>query len=245
MRHADPDELAGLVLDRDGTPAELADHVAACDDCAALADALAVTLGLAKDSQPLVAPPARVRQNVLDALVAERPSPVAPPAGPARDDSVASLDARRSRRVPWWTTLVAAAAALVLGVGLGALVNRDGAETPGEGTGQVLMAADLSALDRPEARGTAEAVSTGSDDVLTIRVRASKVAGDGLREVWLINLDGKRMVSLGFLASGESGEFEVPARLMDEGYRIVDISDEPDDGDPTHSGVSLARGELA
>ena len=60
-----------------------------------------------------------------------------------------------------------------------------------------------------------------------------------------INLDGERMVSLGFLASGETGEFEVPARLMDEGYRIVDISDEPDDGDPTHSGVSLARGELA
>jgi anti-sigma-K factor RskA len=244
MRHADPDELAGLVLDRDGAPAELADHVATCDDCAALADALAVTLGLARTSVPLVAPPARVRQNVLDALVAERPAPVtAAPGQPT--DTVTSLDTRRSRRVPWWTTLVAAAAALVLGVGLGALVNRDGAETPGEGTGQVLMAADLSALDRPEGRGTAEAVSTGSDDVLTIRVRASKVAGDGLREVWLINLDGKRMVSLGFLASGETGEFEVPARLMDEGYRIVDISDEPDDGDPTHSGVSLARGELA
>jgi Anti-sigma-K factor rskA len=52
------------------------------------------------------------------------------------------------------------------------------------------------------------------------------------------------MVAVGLLASGEEGEFEVPVRLLEEGYRIVDISVEPDDGDPTHSGVSLARGEL-
>ena len=63
--------------------------------------------------------------------------------------------------------------------------------------------------------------------------------------MWLINVDGKRMVAVGLLASGDEGEFEVPLRLIDEGYRIVDISIEPDDGDPTHSGVSLARGELA
>ena len=63
--------------------------------------------------------------------------------------------------------------------------------------------------------------------------------------MWLINVDGSRMVALGVLASGDEGEFEVPTGLIEEGYRIVDISVEPDDGDPTHSGVSLARGELA
>ncbi len=51
--------------------------------------------------------------------------------------------------------------------------------------------------------------------------------------------------ALGVLAPGDLGEFDVPRGLIDEGYRIVDISVEPDDGDPTHSGVSLARGELA
>ena len=50
---------------------------------------------------------------------------------------------------------------------------------------------------------------------------------------------------VGVLASGDEGDFGVPLGLIEEGYRIVDISVEPDDGDPTHSGVSLARGELA
>jgi anti-sigma-K factor RskA len=62
--------------------------------------------------------------------------------------------------------------------------------------------------------------------------------------VWLINVDGERMVALGILARSDNGTFEVPRRLLEQGYRIVDISVEPDDGDPTHSGVSLARGEL-
>ncbi|MCD6641156.1 MAG: anti-sigma factor [Nocardioides sp.] len=239
MRHADPDELAGLVLDRDEAPAELVEHVAGCRDCADLADALASTLGLAHDFEPLVAPPADVRRNVLAAIAAE---PRHPAGAPGDRAEVSSLAARRGRRVPWWTTLVAAAAALVVGLGLGTLLPQGGDEPAPD---QVVMAADLAELDGPQQRGVAKAVSTGADDVLTLRVRADHLSGEGLLEVWLINLDGKRMVSLGFLASGESGDFDVPARLMDEGYRIVDISEEPDDGDPTHSGVSLARGELA
>lgn len=241
MRHADPDQIAGLVLDRDQAPADLVEHVDGCDECSALADALVVTLDLAQGAPPLVAPPDRVRRNVLDALAAE-PSALALAPAP-RDAEVTSLSERRDRRIPWWTAVVAAAAALVVGLGVGqVLAPQEEGTAPAD---EVLMAADLAALDGPEARGMAEAVAAGSDDTLTIRVRASELQADGLVEVWLINLDGKRMVSLGFLASGESGDFDVPARLMDEGYRIVDISSEPDDGDPTHSGVSLARGELA
>ena len=85
-----------------------------------------------------------------------------------------------------------------------------------------------------------------SGDTITLKVQARALGGDdGFHEVWLINLDGTRMVALGVLAEGDTGEFDVPRGLLDEGYRIVDISVEPDDGDPTHSGVSLARGELA
>ena len=110
--------------------------------------------------------------------------------------------------------------------------------------GTVVAAADLTALDSDAARGVASAVQ--ADDTLTLRVEASALGDeDGFHEVWLINVDGTRMVALGVLASGDEGEFEVPTGLLEEGYRIVDISVEPDDGDPTHSGVSLARGELA
>ena len=78
-----------------------------------------------------------------------------------------------------------------------------------------------------------------------VRRRAGEEGEPGVHEVWLINVDGKRMISIGLLASGDEGEFAVPMDLIGEGYRIVDISVEPDDGDPTHSGVSIARGELA
>ena len=53
------------------------------------------------------------------------------------------------------------------------------------------------------------------------------------------------MVALGFLTAGTEGDFVVPAGLLGSGYRTVDISLEPDDGNPAHSGVSLARGTLA
>ena len=53
-----------------------------------------------------------------------------------------------------------------------------------------------------------------------------------MHEVWLINVDGKRLVALGFLAAWDKGEFQVPVGLIEKGYRIVDISVEPEDGDP-------------
>lgn len=83
------------------------------------------------------------------------------------------------------------------------------------------------------------------DDRVALHVEASDLDGPtGTREVWLINTDGSRMVSLGLLPAGESGDFDFPERLLEQGYRIVDISYEPDDGDPVHSGQSLARGTI-
>ena len=141
--------------------------------------------------------------------------------------------------------LSGAAVALLAGLGLGRLTVADPApEAVDPVPGTVVAAADLTALDSDAPRGVASAVEKG--DTITLRVSAEQLGGeDGVHEVWLINVDGKRMVAVGLLASGDEGEFEVPLRLIDEGYRIVDISIEPDDGDPTHSGVSLARGELA
>jgi anti-sigma-K factor RskA len=137
---------------------------------------------------------------------------------------------------------VAAALTLVAGVGLGRLTTGPGDEP--EDTATVVASASLTSLEGSDPRGLARVVDTG--DSVTLRVRARELGDeDGFHEVWLINVDGTRMVALGVLADGDVGEFEVPRGLLDEGYRIVDISVEPEDGDPTHSGVSLARGELA
>jgi Anti-sigma-K factor rskA len=151
---------------------------------------------------------------------------------------------RPRRGIPAWAAAAAAAVALVAGLGLGRLTVAEPESPDRQDTGSVVAAADLTALDSDADRGVASAVR--DDDTLTLRVRARELGDeDGFHEVWLINVDGTRMVALGVLAEGDTGEFQVPQGLIDEGYRIVDISVEPDDGDPTHSGVSLARGELA
>ena len=59
-------------------------------------------------------------------------------------------------------------------------------------------------------------------------------------EVWLFGDDGK-MVSLGTLDNG-NGTFTVPQGINTREYRVVDVSDEPPDGNPAHSGISLIRG---
>lgn len=65
----------------------------------------------------------------------------------------------------------------------------------------------------------------------------------GLREVWLLKADASGLVSTGFL-EGASGRFTIPANVDLSQYSLVDVSAEPADGDPAHSGDSIVRGQL-
>ena len=195
-------------------------------------------------AEPLVAPPAGLRERVLAEVRSEAGG--TDPEAPRVDAPADELGQRRTARsaprrgIPLWAAGLAAAAALVVGVGVGNVINDESA--PADDV-EVLASAELTTVEGTEPRGGARVEE--SDGVVTVHVEASSLKDiDTLREVWLLNVDGTRMVSLGFLASGDEGDFEVPGRLLEEGYRILDISVEPDDGDPTHSGVSVARGEL-
>jgi hypothetical protein len=131
---------------------------------------------------------------------------------------------------------------MLVGLGGGWLLAADGDSATTDA--DVVASTQLASLDdQAAARGTAEV--RRHDGQVVLHVEGEELGGpDGIREVWLINVDGTRMVSLGLLASGEAGDFAFPKRLLDEGYRIVDISSEPVDGDPAHSGQSLARGTI-
>lgn len=241
MTHVDLDDLADLVLDPDATPDSVRRHVESCAACTDRLDALLDVRRLAS-GEPLVAPPARVRERVL-AQVGETTEDAGVRPVPLQVASSGPEVARPRRRVPVWAAGLAAGVALVAGLGLGRMTLADPAPPEGNAPEAVVAAADLTALDSTAGRGVARVIK--SDDSIILRVQASKLGNEaGFHEVWLINVDGKRMVSLGVLPDGDAGEFQVPRGLLDEGYRIVDISVEPDDGDPTHSGVSLARGEL-
>ena len=75
-------------------------------------------------------------------------------------------------------------------------------------------------------------------------MKLNKDEAKGYQEVWLIAPDLSRLVSLGDHEFGSSGRFEVPAGLELPTYPIVDVSDEPVDGNPAHSSVSIVRGTL-
>lgn len=245
MAHADVDDLAALVIEPAEVPDPVRRHVGACSRCSATVEALTATRA-ALGAAPLVAPPPDLRARVM-AEALGRPTATAAETGAAERPPSAPVPlASRRRGVPVWLASTAAVLALVAGLGVGRMSvgEPEAAPVEPEPTGSVLAATSLTALDSDAPRGAVEAVND-ADDVVTVSVRATELGDEpGFHEVWLINVDGERMVALGILARSDNGTFEVPRRLIEEGYRIVDISVEPDDGDPTHSGVSLARGEL-
>ncbi|HEX5366505.1 MAG TPA: anti-sigma factor [Acidimicrobiales bacterium] len=61
--------------------------------------------------------------------------------------------------------------------------------------------------------------------------------------MWLIDEDVRGMVSLG--PSRPDGRYAVPSGVDAGRFPVVDVSLEPPDGDPTHSGTSVLRGTLA
>jgi anti-sigma-K factor RskA len=270
MPHLDPEQLSLLAL-FDGWDDDAGrEHLRVCPECAADFAALRRTveavkstpdttrlsvpgpqvwagihqeLGLAPSLQedPLAggtAPFARDEAPAgdvppSDAAAPERAGTPPPPA------DLASARARRSggiwRRSSTWLA-AAAAAVLVAGGGIWAL-NR-----PGELQPQQLAAAQLTPLAQFSATGTAKVVE-GSDGGRSLEVQLTKDEAQGYQEVWLIAPDLSRLVSLGVMNT-ESGTFQVPKGLELSDYPIVDVSDEPVDGNPAHSSVSIVRGTL-
>ncbi|MEX5234642.1 anti-sigma factor [Kocuria arenosa] len=155
--------------------------------------------------------------------------------------TVVDLDARRRkprRGVPYPLAAAAAAAALIVGG-----VSVWGAQRLGlEPEPTVLATAELQPLAGYTARGSAE-VDERPDGSRQLVVRTDPAEVDGFKEVWLLAPDAQRMVSIGVMA-GDEGVFVLPENLDVGEFPVVDVSNEPIDGDPTHSGDSIVRGVL-
>ncbi|HEX6422421.1 MAG TPA: anti-sigma factor [Acidimicrobiales bacterium] len=143
---------------------------------------------------------------------------------------------RRARRAPRpWLLVAAAAAVVVLAAVAGTLVAVSRTDDPS------LVAS--TPLDPLGAAGTGTAELVDDDGDLRLRLETADLdPGDGFLEVWVIDPEVSKLVSLGPLRP--DGVYDLPAGLEPEQFPIVDVSLEPIDGDPTHSGDSLLRGEL-
>lgn len=152
-----------------------------------------------------------------------------------RDDTEAPVSIesrRRPARVRWW--LAAAAAAVV--VVAGAIVATRPTNEPA-----VIAAVDLDLLGES---GSGSATLVDHDGAFQLQLAVDGVdAPDGFTEVWLINADLTELISLGPIRA--DGTYDLPAGLDPTNFPVVDVSFEPFDGNPQHSGDSVLRGQLA
>lgn len=161
-----------------------------------------------------------------------------PPAAwePVQPPPLAVPDTAPPRRRLVLRPALAAACALVLvavGVGIGALLGgRDG-----EPSGTPIK---LAPLDAPRSASGQITVADG----VSLDVSGLPRTRDGdFYELWLLGAD-KQLVSLGSFAVGADGKarLNVPLPVDPAQFAYFDISREPGDGNPAHSGLSVLRG---
>lgn len=252
MTHVDDDFLLDAVLGVPVSPSAT-EHVASCPDCRRrMALARRTVEALRTVGQvSLERPPDRIWTAIVDelGLPADAAAPVGARGGRRGLTGSRSTGAPRRTepavlrpRSRQWRVL-AAAAVLLVGAAAGSLVTRVLIRDDSSAA-QIVSEAELTTLATKVSRGAADVVRT--DSGLDLRVRTEPLdPGSGYLEVWLINTDLRRMVSVGVLPpTAKAASFPVPAQLLDEGYVIVDISREALDDKPEHSGDSLLRGQL-
>ena len=105
---------------------------------------------------------------------------------------------------------------------------------------QPVTAAPSSSAARSRSRSTG---CSSPDGALRLTVDVSEGPQEGYYEVWLRDEQASRLISLGTV-SGQTTTLPVPAGVDLDRFPVVDVSQEEFDGDPSHSGVTLAAGAM-
>ena len=245
MEHTDSETLALMAMGEAAVSPQQREHLVACGHCQSELSALRQTVSVARSTLgegTLTAPSGSVwtaihRELGLAADVRPPSAALAP---------VTHVNSARRRRSTLRSILVpvaasAAAAAVVTGgiLAWGASAPVDPAPVE---PAMRLASAQLDALPEwQDASGSATVLERAGERIVLVTVEAT--AGNGMREVWLLTPEADGLISLG-LMQGDSGEFVIPAGVDLAEYPIVDVSEEPVDGNPAHSGDSVVRGTL-
>lgn len=166
------------------------------------------------------------------------------------EDTSETVVPLRAPRLTGRRILVGAAAALlalVIGVGIFLSSYDDTGETLATAT----LVHDPVSFDSLGNAASGGASLVSHDDKLTIELVDSRLPdpGEGADlEVWLIQPDDEGnvvdIVSLGVVNPDEPSVLDIPSSHDPAVYYVVDISIEPQDGDPSHSGRTILRGPL-
>lgn len=208
----------------------------------------ALLRSMTDDDLEFAAPPADLWNDIEAAVFADSPSDtVGEESGESPTNNVVDITSRFRRE----TAFFAAAAAAVVVV-IGALVvAASGNDSPSfEVVGDARLDWQEGFVDEG-AELTVDATILGTGSAQAVQLSAAALpprAGEDL-ELWLIGIDaaGELTIStLGIIESDADGTYEVPDDFDSSAFDtvLVDISYEPRDGDETHSGASIVRGEI-
>lgn len=250
MQHIPHDDLAWRAATGPEGGSEIDAHLRSCAACSQELRSLERAVErIREDAVEPVSLPPQLWDRIAAEVDADPAAPVEATASPAATppaDSPQSVRARRARRssLRRFSTraLVAAcvATALVVGGGVATgtwLLQRPPAET-------VVATIGLDPLADGLDGASASIVERDGHRVLVIDADALPATGGGTLDVWLIDADVEGMVNVGTL-DADHAEYVLPDDLDLDAFPIVDVSIEPLDGDPTHSGESVWRGSLA
>lgn len=136
-----------------------------------------------------------------------------------------------------------AAAAVLLGTGIAIGTQIDGSGGTGSGTPEQTFA--LQTVGEAPAGASGQVVLTSSTgDAAQLDVSGLKPTGAGeFYELWLLG-ENDELVALGTFRVEPDGasKIEVPLPVNPDKYQYFDVSIQPDNGDPNHSGRSVLRG---
>ena len=182
---------------------------------------------LTPDDRQFFAPPADVWSKI---------------AGEARDDvaPVVPIADRRPRRRRWLVSAAVIGAAACAVLGLAIARSGDDVRTVEE------VALTNANLDPAGASSSGQArleVLADGSRAIQLDVRNLPQISGEFFELWLIDSQLKGMVSMGPIHG--SGRYVIPAGVNTSTFPIIDLSIEPIDGVPTHSGKSVLRGVIA
>ncbi|WTX00114.1 anti-sigma factor [Streptomycetaceae bacterium NBC_01309] len=273
MSHSKPETLALAALGEHVPDADLA-HIATCPDCQAELEHLQAVVGVGRSVEPEdepSAPPAGLWRRITDELADEfgpapgantggspgataagtndagRTSPVSGTAEDA-DASPAAVNGTAAPKGRWFrlrkSVALAASAAVIgaaAGVG-GTLWATQDEDTPST---QVAAETRLEPLPAHQAVGAAYLDTGGGEPGRRLVIRVSGLTEQsGFYEVWLLDRDAQKMISVGLLPANGEATFDLPPNLDLAGYPVVDVSLQQYNGSPEHSGDSVVRGTL-
>jgi anti-sigma-K factor RskA len=273
ISHVDPETLALLALG-EYVGDEDADHLQSCPECRAEIVSLREVVQVGRAAAPLRGtlpePPPHLWERIREGIASgERAGPAAgssgaslrsvgPSASPGTDHQAATKGPRMRRRgvaedarprepgprsgappARPGTRRRQARAALASALALAALAVIGAIVLPGRVTLQATAALEPLEAGRP---GTAQLVEDRSGQALRIADGSLSGVEGAYYEVWLADPNVERLISLGPYVPGQPNR--LPLGLDVESFPVVDVSVEPVDGDPSHSGRSILRGTL-